>query len=275
VHRSRIAKPMRALAQKGLLPRSIWVRLPVEGSFDVTTVTGSFHYHAPVDDYGARLLFWRGAESIEPESLGIFEHEASRASVVVDVGANRGVYTLAALAASPNVKVIAVEPSPTTFDYLSQLVELNGWTERTTLLNLAAADEVGNLPFHVPKTLFATSARLVIASHRSELTGTIINVPVVVLDDVVTEADVVKIDVEGAEHLVLAGMTRLLERSRPVIFIEVLPEAENARCQEILSRFGYRFFHLRPEGEIERPGLEPDPSRHDRNYVCRPPIDSA
>ncbi|MCZ7629322.1 MAG: FkbM family methyltransferase [Microthrixaceae bacterium] len=82
-----------------------------------------------------------------------------------------------------------------------------------------------------------------------------IDVPVVPLDELTETADVVKIDVEGAEHLVLAGMSRLLATSRPLVFIEVLPEAEIHECESILRGAGYSFFHLTDSGRSRGPGL--------------------
>ncbi len=266
--------PLRGASLAGRVPRALWARLPVSGVFDVATAGVDFHYDGSADDVDARQLYWRGLKGIEPETLCAFQDEIIGAGVVVDVGANRGIYTLTALAVTPGTRVVALEASPRTFQHLTAQVAFNGWDDRVTAINSAAGDTAGTLPFHVPKSLYDSSARLVSASHRSAITGDIINVPVVALDDVVPEADVVKIDVEGAEHLVLAGMSRLLRTSKPAVFIEVLPESENEACETMLSAAGYEFFHLTSTGPLRRSGLIPDPDRQFRNYLCRPSTNS-
>ncbi len=267
VSASPLRGPLRALSSRGMLPSALWRRLPGRGSSRFRRTRSC---STPSDDKDARHLFWVGVKGQEPETTGLFEREVANAETVVDVGANRGLFTLTALAANPKVRLVSIEANPGTADYLRSMIELNGWTDRVDLRNVAAGDQPCTMEFHVPDLALASSARLVAASHRSAITGAVIEIEMVRVDDVVESAQVVKIDVEGAEHLVLAGMTRLLATSKPVVFIEVLPEARNDLCQEILADAGYRFFHLVPSGEVERPGLIPDPARRDRNYVCRP-----
>jgi len=72
---------------------------------------------------------------------------------------------------------------------------------------------------------------------------------VVRLDDVVERADFIKIDVEGAEELVLLGAARVVE-SRPRILFEVNREAAvrlglaPEGAWELLRQLGYRFFRV-------------------------------
>jgi hypothetical protein len=52
--------------------------------------------------------------------------------------------------------------------------------------------------------------------------------------------DFVKIDVEGAESEVLEGMSNLLSAGMPPnILIEVHGYKQQAKCRELLERFGY------------------------------------
>lgn len=267
---SPVRDTLRTVSLSGWLPRFIWARLPVDGVFSVSTTGKSFLYDGSADDVDARQLFWRGLAGNEGETLEEFQREVLGAELVVDVGANRGLYTLTALAVSSDVCLVAIEASPRTFEHLAAMVALNGWSDRVVAVNAAAGATAGYLPFHVPGALYASSARLLCASHRSDTTGDIIEVPVVTLDDLVASADVIKIDVEGAEHLVLAGMRRLMAASRPVIIIEVLPESQLAECELLLRSAGYRFFHLSANGAQLRRGLSPDFARRYRNYLCRP-----
>lgn len=266
---SPLRQQIRRATMTGLMPRWVWARLPVRGTFETPTVGRTFLYDGSADDAAARRLFWRGLAGDEGETLEVFQTEIMKANVFADVGANRGLFTLTALAVAPEIRVIACEPSPQTFCHLREMIELNGWQDRTETVNAAIGSETGVLPFHVPNSVYASSARLLAASHRSAISGEVIDVQVLPLDSLVSEVDVVKIDVEGAEHLVLAGMTRLLATSAPLIFIEVLPETEYKLCEAILRTYGYSFYHLTTEGPQLRTGLIPDTSRQLRNYLCR------
>ncbi len=50
---------------------------------------------------------------------------------------------------------------------------------------------------------------------------------------------VVKVDVEGHEHAVMAGATRLLEQARPVVFFEVLPGSKVEAIEAVADQVGY------------------------------------
>jgi hypothetical protein len=60
----------------------------------------------------------------------------------------------------------------------------------------------------------------------------------------------IKIDVEGAEHLVLAGALELVRRDRPLLFMEGHSVAWNMAECNILQLLGYSVQLLR----LDRPG---------------------
>ncbi len=56
--------------------------------------------------------------------------------------------------------------------------------------------------------------------------------------------DFAKIDVEGAEHLVLSGMLRVLTEAKPTVLIEFHNYSATQRCLALLERIGYRVSQL-------------------------------
>src|SRR6266496_3656751 len=64
-------------------------------------------------------------------------------SVIVDVGANIGLFTLYAAREAPGARIVSIEPFPDTCQRLRQLVETNRLTERVTILNCAISGTSG------------------------------------------------------------------------------------------------------------------------------------
>ncbi len=144
---------------------------------------------------------------------------------VIDVGANFGYYTILFGALVGNAgHVYAIEPNPAVAARLRRSVDLNGFMSRTTIVEAAAGATDGSdvtlfAPHGEPKN--GTIARSPDAASAD--LGTIYRVPQVSLDKVTCEApriDFVKIDAEGAEEAVIAGMMGILTRDRPSLILE-------------------------------------------------------
>jgi len=129
---------------------------------------------------------------------------------VIDCGANIGYFTLlAAHAAGPAGLVIAVEPEPRNLALLRANVWLAG-AANVEVLPVAAGRERGFLGLREPDAQNTGSFE----AHDDWEPGDRI-VPSLPLDDVLAgmTVDVVKVDVQGSDHDVIAGMREALARS--------------------------------------------------------------
>lgn len=171
----------------------------------IATEFGSFSC-SESDDLLAMCLLDSG--DVERGLRLFLEHALKAGDVFVDAGANIGLHTVAAAhAVGPGGKVIAIEAMPRTLDHLRASLRLSGVEPQVKVLPVAlgARDEDGRA-FHVGA----------VAGHSSlypldEEVETVL-VDVRTLDGLLGERriDLVKIDVEGAELDVLAGMEGLL-----------------------------------------------------------------
>ncbi|WP_395397006.1 FkbM family methyltransferase [Novosphingobium sp. BL-8A] len=163
----------------------------------------------------------------EPENLGgygndliaqrLLESLCLPGKAFVDVGAHIGsVIAGVARCCSPSV-IIAIEAVPAKAEALRRRFP------NATIHGCAAGEEDGEMPFFIDLQRSGYSS-LYPRSDREQLQE--IRVPIRRLDDLVgTEtADVVKIDVEGAELAVLRGGKALLARDKPTIMFESGPE---------------------------------------------------
>lgn len=193
----------------------------------------------------------------EPGITAVFRAALKPGDVVVDVGANVGAHALlAAHLVGPHGRVHAVEASPFIHDRLCRNIEANGaWNIRT--YNLAATDAPG------PVTVFLHDASnlgctTIVAAEATRL-GAVREAVVEgrPLGQIVPEADLlaarlIKIDVEGAEWLVLRGLAPLLPRLRPEaeILLELNPaalERLGGSLDELLAMFaraGFTAFEI-------------------------------
>jgi FkbM family methyltransferase len=195
---------------------------------------------APLSDAGGEVVFLR--ENLRP------------GQVFVDVGANVGFLTLvAARQVGPKGQVFAFEPGPLNFALLSANVAVNHY-RNITLENAAVTDRSGTINLHVCAT----------GGSDNRVTGAIAEgsgrecVPVrsVALDDYLQDkaVDLIKIDVQGAEPMVMQGMARLMSESRNLqVMIEYSPQcfAGLETAATFLSRiesWGYETFELQVQG---------------------------
>jgi FkbM family methyltransferase len=244
--------------------------LPVSGVFSIPIPgDGSFRFVFDDADFHARQLYWRGLRGYEWETFRVFLRLVTTATRFIDVGAHLGTYTLVAAAANPQIRVTALEPLNRVFAQMARSVEANGWEDRCELLCVAAAEADGESELIDPGFPFAVSARLTGSPHPSRDPTTPIVVPTAKIDSIVKDDDVdlLKIDVEGAEDRVLEGALRTLERSRPSVIIECLPQGPITSVQAVLDRFAYAHFHLTKDGPRRVERIRPDPTGCARNFL--------
>ncbi|WP_376100035.1 FkbM family methyltransferase [Roseomonas sp. CCTCC AB2023176] len=152
----------------------------------------------------------------DPAHLSLFRRLLRAGDRVLDIGANHGVYALAAAAAvGPSGEVHAYEPNPRLAALARRSALINGAAGWLHVHEAAVADEAGTgvLAFDG-----SWSAAGNIRKGRPEAAG--LPVPVLALDEVFTDPNLIvhaiKLDIEGGEGLALHGMRRLLERSPEV-----------------------------------------------------------
>jgi FkbM family methyltransferase len=155
------------------------------------------------------------------EQAFIDQHVAGvQAPLVVDVGANRGDYTRAVLAANPTAEVIAIEPLDGCYPALAALADDH--PGRVTVLRCAAGARRGQATIRYGA---GDSEWASLADRLPDYAATAAThsqtVPVETLDDLLDvdhsepAVHLLKIDVEGWEHGVLAGATRLIRQNPP------------------------------------------------------------
>ena len=231
--RKAIARRLWSTAGHNSVAADLIASLPAAGSPRPVVPIGPGVVATEVDDFivGIPSEEWRLVAHhvfrglLEPGVTRRFRDIVKPGMVVVDVGANLGLYTLhAARLVGAAGRVHSFEPTPRIRAILQDNIQINGLLEsgRVVIHPEAVSDRAGTARFAVyagnngHNTLYPDSRE-----------GTSIEVRTTTLDAALaseSHVDVIKIDAEGAEPAIWAGMTSTLHRNPAVhIFMEFAP----------------------------------------------------
>lgn len=166
---------------------------------------------------------------------------------VWDVGGNLGVFSfLAADRVGEAGAVVTVEPDPFLASLIQKSILLNENQDRTISVLCAAISEQSGIARFLVAERGRSSNSLEQTGQRSQAGGTRYSqfVPTTTLDqmlDIFPEPQFLKIDVEGAEALVLKGGSRLLKDIRPQIYVEVGAQ-QSKEVTDFFKPLGYTLF---------------------------------
>jgi len=164
--------------------------------------------------------------------------------VFYDIGANIGTYTCFAASVLDSGQVLSFEPVPSNANRLRENLELNGLSAE--VMQLALSDTNGTVEISITDDIIGAGEHA-IATDNSEQT---IEVETLRGDSVsdryeLPKPTVVKIDVEGAELLVLQGLQTVLRENCRLVYIEVHPEkitdfaGSVAEVRSLLTQCGF------------------------------------
>lgn len=220
--------------------------------------------------WGKSYRWGRPEHSSSMFFFGVLEHSAevrltrylirtlAEDAVFFDIGANFGFYSLLAAELSGNMKIRAFEPVPYVFESLEK--NLSGLNDARAV-NTAVSDRVGEVSFDQAPESRHTGSSMDEESSREpgaeRFAFTKITVRSTTVDAFVAESGltptVMKIDVEGAEKLVVEGARKTLASAAPAVILEVWkPPIKNQNHRDaarLLQELGYRAHALTESGE--------------------------
>jgi FkbM family methyltransferase len=218
------------------------------------------------DVYGQVYYF---GKPYEPLITDLILRSLNPGETAIDVGANAGYHTLVmAQAVGPTGVVHAFEPAPQLVEMLKCSVQLNKFQDRVRINRVAVSRITdSNVPFLMSGGTNTGSSSLVDeragASSLSEPPSIVTAVETVSMDEYARTASIqmcslMKIDVEGAEHLVIEGAARMIERMRPRVII----------CETRIGESAHRLLTLLNyvvDGIVDE---QPESKDGDRNLIA-------
>jgi FkbM family methyltransferase len=192
----------------------------------------------PIIEYRGMKIMANGADVIstsalvndhyETFTLDIFDHlirnglqkRSAESYVFADIGANIGIFTIAAGTRHAGIEIHAFEPNPVSYQLLARNVEMNA-LKNVTLNNSAVGEATAVVSLDISSSCSGMHSIYSKGAKR-------IDVPVVSLDEYFANQrklpHLLKVDVEGYEPRVLAGMSALLQKGPAQIILEFHPK---------------------------------------------------
>lgn len=181
---------------------------------------------------------------------------AKRSSVIFDIGANVGLYSLLAAEANPSAYISAFEPTSELVEVLTGNVGLNGF-QNIRINGAAVGARAGEAILRECRGSDGTNEGMnYILPNGGERQSSDQIVPIISLDaycraNLIDRIDLMKMDIEGGEYEALLGAAGLLKsRSVGYLFIELTEWAaqrsghSTAEITGLLYDFGYRIYRL-------------------------------
>jgi FkbM family methyltransferase len=196
-------------------------------------------------------------------------------AVVLDIGANIGVTGTIIKQQLPSATLIAFEPLPLNLRTLRAAFKL--FDVEATVVPFAVGDKSKTTEMMLPRkdgVVLHGLGHLSTGQQNSD--GIVVPVEMIRVDDcghLWGNARVagVKLDVENAESLVLAGARELLRRDRPLVYCELWDNDNRRKCIEIAEELGYTV-NVFSNGELQLF----DSSKHlAEDFLLLPPSSSA
>ena len=206
---------------------SLWQSaLSGRGTHRVATLKhGRFKMPCDLGEMLQRQLYFFGTYFMEEDILSCWEAAAKGARVILDVGANAGIYSLAALAIQPDATVHAFEPTPEIATRLRASAKLNG-LDNLYVHEVAVLSKGGHATLKRFRGEQGNNEGMNFVSQGSSDSDAE-RVQTVCLDQFCQDrsidcVDLLKLDVQGHEHSALKGAEYLIRTGRVgTIFMEL------------------------------------------------------
>lgn len=236
-----------------------------------------FSLRLPGVDYITKLLKQDGG--FEFPETDLVSHLVRPGDVCIDAGCQVGYYScLLAKCVGPSGYVYAFDANPAACETTRQNASLNGF-HNVEVVHAALGDGLGNTPFYISTDNQSGLSSLGALQAPKE----VISVPWLRLDDFIHRRKIsrirlLKIDVEGAEELVLHGLGDHLARHRiDFVLLECFDErlsllnTSTERVADLLIKAGYLAWEYGMQSPDTWSKTERVTSRGDCNYLfCSP-----
>lgn len=206
------------------------------------------------DADASSLLFFGSLFGDELQVIKFLIKNLRENDIFYDIGSNYGFYTLLAQELITNGEIHSFEPLPKIFDLLRRNANLEK-NPNTFLNNVALSNQVGEAIFYNREVARHTGTSSLIFQRDNPEKYIIIKIKTTTLDEYTKThkaPSIIKLDVEGAEFLVLEGGLSTIKNFKPIIIMEFFNDDLHQKAVNILLNNHYNIFEIDNNGDLKR-----------------------
>jgi len=236
------------------IPESVFKHLYFKGIINVCFE----NYQFKINHYGYQLeneLFWKGlTNGWEKVSMQLWIELSKSSSVILDIGANTGVYSLVSKSINNKAEVFAFEPVKRVFEKLDNNNKLNQFNIK--LFEYALSNNDGEAIIYDMPTdhVYSVAVNKNIADVDNPIVTKIQTkkLSTFIKEQKITHIDLIKLDVETHEPEVLEGMEEYLQKFKSTWLIEILNDEVASKIQQLIKDMDYLYFDI---DEVSNPKM--------------------
>jgi len=200
------------------------------------------------NDVDKRLFLY----GFEKDIIRCFRKLIKKDDVVLDIGANIGIYSLIASESIGKIgRIYAFEPANIAYSSLLYNIKLNR-IDNIYPIKAGVSDHSGRAIFNIChddayNSLGEAPLKQIIKSETIDL----MSIDDFVINYKIAKVNVIKVDTEGAEYLVFKGAHKTLNKHKPILFFEHNPIVTKGFSNsthdliELIRFHGYELFEIK------------------------------
>jgi len=235
---------------------TIYKHLHFVGVFAVPVASGK---KFKIKHYGFQLeneLFWKGIQhGWEKESINLWIKLCEQSEVILDIGANTGVFALLAKTIHPQATVLAFEPVERVYNKLAENIQLNNFDILAVKAAVSNTDGTAFIYDTGGEHVYSVTVNKNLSMPDTQVEKTTIDTLTLntfIKKNKLKKIDLVKIDVETHEPEVLEGFSEFISEFKPTLLIEILNDEVGAKVEAFIKHLDYEYYSINEKKGIRK-----------------------
>lgn len=243
-----------------------WKKKPRAQTWKIVKVDKTISMKVDISKSMGAAFYWMGFHELNESR---FLHSFLKPGMtLIDIGANQGEFALFAAKRLTSGEVLAFEPMNVFYELLTENITLNNFTN-VKAFHFGLSDVEKRVPIYLGSAGAGEHEGLGTIFQSEQRNRLVQEIEIKIFDDFIAKKslasiDFIKIDVEGAELMVLNGARKSIEKFRPPVMIEMNEDTfrsagySSKEIREYFKSLHYSMYQIRKAGKLHRTDAIPD-----------------